>query len=76
MPSIIANTGGVAGHLKENKNGFLINYDDKGKGYAAAIENLINHPQEYLNLRIETRKLYDDLLNWNTWTLEFKKLFT
>ncbi len=76
IPSIIANTGGVAGHLKENKNGFLINYDDKGKDYATAIENLINHPQEYLNLRKETRKLYDDLLNWNTWTIEFKKIFS
>ena len=74
MPSIIANTGGVAGHLKENKNGYLVAYNDNGKDYAAKIENLINHPQEYLNLRQETRKLYDELLNWNKWILEITRL--
>ncbi len=74
IPSIIANTGGVAGHLKENKNGFLVDYSDNGKDYASRIGNLINHPQEYLNLRKETRKLYDEQLNWNNWTLELKNM--
>lgn len=76
MPCIIANTGGVAGHLKENKNGFLIDYSDFGNGYADKIDYFINHPQEYLSLRKDTRKLYDDLLNWKNWTLEIKKLIT
>ncbi|MDP3557265.1 MAG: glycosyltransferase family 4 protein [Bacteroidota bacterium] len=74
VPCLIANTGGVAGHLKESKNGFLIDYSDFGKGYANKMEYFINHPQEYLKLRKETRKLYDDLLNWNAWTDSVKKL--
>ena len=74
MPSIIANTGGVAGHLKENKNGFLINYTDKGNSYAAKIAHLINHPEEYIRLRQDTRKLYDEQLNWSNWTEQIKQL--
>jgi glycosyltransferase involved in cell wall biosynthesis len=74
MPSIIANTGGVAGHLKENKNGFMIDYNNKGDLYAAKIAHLIKHPQEYIQLRQETRKLYDEQLNWNNWTLKLKLL--
>ncbi|MBL7921769.1 MAG: glycosyltransferase family 4 protein [Bacteroidia bacterium] len=74
MPCIIANTGGVAGHLKERRNGFLVNYSDQGKSYADKISHLIDHPNEYTQLRKETRKLYDELLNWNNWTEQLKKL--
>lgn len=74
MPCIVANTGGVAGHLKENKNGFLIDYNDKGKGYSEKISYLIDHPKEYINLREETRKLYDELLNWNNWADQLRKI--
>ncbi len=74
IPCLVANTGGVAGHLKENKNGFLVNYIDKGADYASKIAKLIDHPQEYVQLRKETRKLYDELLNWDKWLLEFKAL--
>ncbi len=76
MPCVIANTGGVAGHLKENKNGFLIDFNDTGKGYAEKIEYLITHPEEYIHLRKETRKLYDELLNWNNWTSQIKQLLS
>ncbi|MBA3680807.1 MAG: glycosyltransferase family 4 protein [Bacteroidetes bacterium] len=74
MPCIVSNTGGVAGHLKEEKNGFLVDYSDKGKGYAETISRLIDHPAEYTELRKETRKLYDELLNWNNWTSQLKKI--
>ncbi|MBA2611422.1 MAG: glycosyltransferase family 4 protein [Bacteroidetes bacterium] len=74
LPCLVADTGGVAGHLKEGKNGFLINYNDKGTGYAKKIAALIDHPQEYILLRKETRRLYDELLNWDNWTTQFKKL--
>ncbi len=73
IPSLVANSGGVAGHLKNNLNGFLINYDDKGSDYAFKIEELINMPEVFLNLRKQTRKLYEEQLNWNYWLKEFKK---
>ena len=74
IPSLIANSGGVGGHLKENINGFLIPYEDKGGQYSKKIEELINNPSYYLNLRKQTRKLYEEQLNWQHWTDEFEKL--
>ena len=76
IPSLIANSGGVGGHLKENKNGFLIPYEDKGEQYATKIEELINNPSLYLSLRTQTRELYEEELNWHHWTNEFRKLLT
>lgn len=74
MPCLIANTGGVAGHLKENVNGFLIDYGDKGNGYAEKMAYFIEHPQEYVELRKTTRGLYDEFLNWEHWATELKRL--
>ncbi len=76
IPCLVSNTGGVAGHLKENKNGYLIDYNDKGEGYATKIEYLIQHPEEYISLRKQTRELYDNSLNWDVWTTRFKELLT
>lgn len=74
MPCLISNTGGVAGHLKENINGFLMDYNDMGKAYAEKIAYLIEHPQQYIELRKTTRNLYDELLNWEHWANELKKI--
>jgi glycosyltransferase involved in cell wall biosynthesis len=74
IPSLVANSGGVAGHLKNSENGFLLPYEDKGIGYASKIEELINNPDSYFNLRKKTRSLYEQQLNWQHWANEFKKL--
>ncbi|MBA3665077.1 MAG: glycosyltransferase family 4 protein [Bacteroidetes bacterium] len=74
IPSIVANTGGVKGHLTEGLNGFLVDYSDKGNKYAEIIEGLITEPLKYISLRQSTRKLYIEKLNWHTWTKEFKKI--
>lgn len=74
MPCIIANTGGVAGHLTENVNGFLVDYNDKGNAYAEKIESLILNPEKYIELRKSSRKEFLQRLNWESWTAEFKKL--
>lgn len=74
IPSLVANSGGVAGHLKEGRNGFLIDYQDTGTGYADKIEFYIHHPERYFHLRKETRQLYEQELNWEKWTEAFGKL--
>lgn len=76
IPCLVANSGGVAGHLKNNENGFLLPYEDKGNGYALKIEEFIKHPTAYINLRKQTRSLYEEQLNWQHWTNEFQKLIT
>jgi glycosyltransferase involved in cell wall biosynthesis len=67
LPILAANTGGVAGHIFEAKNGYLINYEDMGMAYAEKIMSIIKSPNEYKKLRISTRRCYDDQLNWTIW---------
>lgn len=74
IPCLVANSGGVAGHLKEGRNGYLLDYADKGEGYAAKTEALINAPNDYLELRKQTRKLFEEELNWEHWIKELRKL--
>jgi len=76
IPCLVANSGGVAGHLKNNENGFLLPYEDKGNGYALKIEEFIKNPTAYINLRKQTRSLYEEQLNWQHWTNEFQKMIT
>jgi glycosyltransferase involved in cell wall biosynthesis len=74
MPSLVADSGGVSGHLHEGLNGFLINYNDTGKAYADVILKLIQDPELYIELRKRTRALYEEQLNWHSWTEAIKKL--
>ncbi len=74
IPSMVSNSGGVQGHLKENINGKLIDYKDQGEFFAKEIEQLILHPETYLALRKSSRNLYDSNLNWKNWQTEFRKV--
>jgi glycosyltransferase involved in cell wall biosynthesis len=76
MPCIVADTGGIRGHLTEGTNGFAIDYADQGAGYAAKIEELMRDPEKYISLRKSSRKEYETRLNWDHWTEEFKKLLS
>ncbi len=67
LPSLCSDTGGVRGHIHEGKNGFLFNYDDDGTGFAEKISELIDNPSEYEILRISSRKLFEEKLNWDQW---------
>ncbi len=71
LPILSANTGGVAGHVQENINGFLIDYDDKGQAYATKIKELWNDKNRYLQLKKSARELYDNQLNWDSWATKF-----
>ena len=71
LPILSANTGGVAGHVQENINGFLIDYDDKGQAYATKIKELWNDKNRYLQLKKSARELYDNQLNWDSWVTKF-----
>ena len=67
LPILTANTGGVAGHIYEGKNGYLINYEDKGMAYAEKIMSIIASPNDYKTLCETTRQCYENHLNWDVW---------
>ena len=74
LPSLVSNSGGVEGHLKNHVNGELIDYSDTGELFAKTIENYLLHPDVYHNLRKSSRDLYLRTLNWDHWTREFAKV--
>lgn len=74
VPVISANTGGVAGHIKEGQNGFLIDYADNGEQYASLIEKIMSNADEYEALRIRARNYFEQYLNWTAWAKAFRNL--
>lgn len=76
LPVLSANTGGVGGHITEGKNGYLIDYNDKGLAYANKIKEVLDTPGTFEALRISTRKEYDERLNWGSWSEEFVRVIS
>ncbi|MBI2720861.1 MAG: glycosyltransferase family 4 protein [Bacteroidetes bacterium] len=74
MPCIVADTGGVRGHLREGVNGYLVDYSDRGEKYAQIISELIGDPLNYIALRQSSRKEYVDKLNWHHWIKKFQEV--
>lgn len=74
MPCLVSNTGGVNGHLKNNINGYLIDYNDDGTDYAKQIAGWINDPITYSKLSESTIKHYQNFNNWDKWISELKNL--
>ncbi len=73
IPSVSANTGGVSGHVFVGENGFLIDFDDKGAGYAKKIAEVFSNKTALSSLRKSARNTYENYLNWDSWALALKK---
>jgi glycosyltransferase involved in cell wall biosynthesis len=73
LPILSADTGGVAGHIFEGQNGFLIPFADKGEAYATKIIEIIANESAYESLCQSTRACFDSQLNWEAWGSRFKK---
>lgn len=73
VPVLSADTGGVAGHVKEGVNGFLIPYEDQGEGYAAKILEVFSDQETYRRLCSDSRSHYEQSLNWERWAEVFAK---
>lgn len=71
LPILSSNTGGVAGHVHEGVNGFLLPYEDTGKAYADKIIELMDHPEVYEQLCTNSRLTYEKQLNWKSWAEAF-----
>jgi glycosyltransferase involved in cell wall biosynthesis len=74
MPCFVADTGGVRGHLNEGKNGYLIDYNDNGIGYARKIAEVFSNKEQFETLKKTTREEYDTRLNWENYGKKLKEL--
>ncbi|MFA6702973.1 MAG: glycosyltransferase [Dysgonamonadaceae bacterium] len=74
IPSITADVGGVSQVVKQGKNGYLLSSDATALEYAVLIESTFNNRKEYYNLRLSSRKEFEDRLNWGVWSKKMNML--
>jgi glycosyltransferase involved in cell wall biosynthesis len=67
LPSIATNTGGVPGVVRDNINGRLVSSEDDGVKFAEEIISLHSNQEKYKELRVTSRQLFEESLNWDMW---------
>ncbi len=72
--SIIADTGGVSGHLQSGENGYLVPYEDNGLGYANIIAEIFNHKEKFNQLKKSSREQFEHRLNWEAYKEGLKRI--
>ncbi|MDQ3047216.1 MAG: glycosyltransferase family 4 protein [Bacteroidota bacterium] len=73
LPSLGTDTGGVAGALHNEKNGYLMPFSAGGKDYALKIAAIYRDPEAYKTLSINARNEFEKELNWDVWAGRFKE---
>lgn len=74
IPSITTNTGGVTTYVKKRINGFALPIESGGKEYAVIIEGLCRNRSETQLLKKSSRNQFEEVLNWDNWGREFKRI--
>jgi glycosyltransferase involved in cell wall biosynthesis len=72
VPSISADTGGVATYVRNGKNGYTLPLTSGGKEYAAKIFDIFHHAEAYHQLRLSSRTLFETALCWEAWGRKFE----
>jgi len=68
IPSLATNVCGVSQVINNGKNGFIFAKNAKPKDYATKIKSLFHDKDAYSDIRLLTRKEYDNRLNWKNWS--------
>lgn len=74
IPSITTDTGGVSTYVKNGINGFVLSLDAAADQYAKKIENLYFDKQKLKDLKLSSRKYYEESLNWDFWGRQFQQI--
>lgn len=73
LPSISYDTGGVSSYVKDGVTGYLLHEGASADKFAEKISFIINNDLLY-KMSLDSRKLYEDCLNWKQWTKSVKKV--
>jgi glycosyltransferase involved in cell wall biosynthesis len=73
LPCLGADTGGVAGALHHDKNGYLMPFNATGKDYAVRIASLFEDDQAYYELVVKARDEFEKELNWDSWAKQVQR---
>jgi glycosyltransferase involved in cell wall biosynthesis len=74
LPSIAAETGGIADVINHGVNGFLLPYTATTSEYASLIKSILSSNEKHCELKKTTRDLFEKNLNWDTWANQVKEL--
>ncbi len=76
LPSIAMNTGGVSSVVKDGESGFLLPENSDADAYVEKIVNLINNPSKYEEMSKNSRKYFEEELDWKNFGNNFKILIS
>lgn len=67
LPVMTTNTGGITSFVKDGHNGYTLSLSAGGKEFAEKIKEVINNPELYKTLVYNSRKEFEQRLNWDAW---------
>lgn len=67
LPIMATDTGGVPTCVEDGVNGYLFDPAEDGENYASKISILWNDRKLYSEFADNSRKKYDEVLNWKAW---------
>lgn len=67
LPSFTTDTGGIADFVEEGVNGYRLSLAATGADFARAIKSVYEDERHYQQLRVGSRQLYEQKLNWEVW---------
>jgi glycosyltransferase involved in cell wall biosynthesis len=67
LPSFTTDTGGIADFVENGVNGYRLSLEATGEEFACAIKKVLDDAALYQKLRITSRNLYEEKLNWKAW---------
>jgi glycosyltransferase involved in cell wall biosynthesis len=75
LPSLVRDTGGVGGAVRDGENGYLLPSDANGEQYAEKILTIVQDRSVYDALVHTSRRAYEEKLNWDAWGRAVKPIF-
>lgn len=67
VPCLTTNVCGVGQVIREGKNGYLLSPSATADDYAGTIKTVFTDRENYLNLRLSSRREFETRLNWDVW---------
>lgn len=74
IPSITTDTGGVSSYVKNGINGYTLPGESGPDVYAEKIKELIRDKNQLHQLKISSRKFYEEFLDWDNWGRKFQSI--
>ena len=72
VPTISTDIGGVTDVVKNGMNGYCLPFEAAGAEYACVIIDTFFDPEKFHKLIVSSRKMFDEVLNWDTFALHFE----